>query len=818
MDNTPEFKQSGDNLSPVQQPGNYSPQAGSILESLGIKSAWDFIEAIPTPVFIKDTEHRYIACNRLMVEMFEQKDYADMLGRSTGEVMGAELAEDHYATDIQVHLTGRTVTYESSYSGNQDKYKVVLITKTALKSPEGEVIGIAGIITDISEIRALQAFNEKAGTQPEADQKVKVKEAGKKNESLLFEIAQRARARLENFRSESRLEIALKALNAGAWEWEPNTGRLAWSNKCYEIFDVPEGEVTVDGWMEKVHPDDAERVKTMWSRITSRPGWFELEFRIHAHNAIQWIRKSGYYFTGTQTSAEKVSGVMVNVSEEKYFNERLLESQRFFKAIVEDQTELICRIRPDSSITFVNHAFARFFNKPVPVLLTLTLKEVIAPKDYLKIRRLLNLVKPVSTVVNFDHKIEKPGSGTAMMQWTIRAIYNQGNVLSEYQFVGRDISEIEASREALRKSEEMFRLIAENSNDIISVHSISGEMVYVSPSVKNILGYAPWQMVGLKAEKIIYEQDLPNIARIRRRLAAHPAPVLIVFRMKDIHGKLIWFESMIQIQRDSHGNTTGKTIVVTREISARKQAEEQQKMVEEQLKEANLAKDKFFSIIAHDLRSPFTSILGFSRLLYEEYEDFDDDERKTMVQQILAFTENAFQLLDNLLAWAKTQMGHTHVYPEVLGLQKIISDTVMVAKPQADAKGIRIVQLNNHAYNLLADMNMTKTIIRNLLSNAIKYSFDGSRIELRSSVEGDMVRIAIIDYGTGMDKETLNTLFKIDEKMVSARGTANETGTGLGLILVKEFIARNGGTIQVESEEGIGSTFSFTLPLSREVP
>lgn len=799
---------------PPELPQNIIAAAKEILDISRLNLSWDFMEVIPAPVFVKDLEHRYIACNRQFLDILSCKGYGSVLGKTTGELIGKTNAEDHFTSDRQVILSGNEITYESSFPGDTEKVRIALITKSPLKLSDGSISAIAGIITDISRLKALQVQQAFHNSQLEIQVARRTEELEQKNSRLLSEIAEKVSIQQEMLRFENRLEVALKALKAGAWELEPHSGKLEWSSKCYEIFDIEPGPVSPEKWMGKVHPEDIDRVKTQWSRISARMGWFELDFRIMAYGKPHWIRKSGYYLPGSHENGERITGVMADISEEKYFNDRLLDSQRFFKAIVEDQTELICRIRPDGSFTFVNQAFARFFGKPVPTLLTLTLREIIIPKDYAKIRRLLNLVKPVSTVVNFDHQLEKPGSGPAMMQWTIRAIYTEGDILSEYQFVGRDVTEVESSREALRRSEEMFRLIAENSNDIISIHPHDGTVEYVSPSVKNILGYTAEEITGSKAGTLIYEKDLPDISTLGKRLKKCPNPVLAAFRIKDHEGKLIWFESMIQPQYNSHGEATGKIIAVTRDISARKQAEAQQKLVEKQLKEANFAKDKFFSIIAHDLRSPFTSILGFSRLLNEEYDDFSDEDRKTMVQQILISTEHTFQLLDNLLAWAKTQMGHTCVYPEIFRLEGLINETVQLASAQAESKNISIKQLSNHQFEVKADVNMTKTVMRNLLSNAIKYSYEGAQIVVDSKREGDMVRITVTDHGTGIHADTLRILFSLDEKVISAKGTANEKGTGLGLILVREFVERNGGTISVESEYGKGSRFSFTLPLN----
>ena len=234
-----------------------------------------------------------------------------------------------------------------------------------------------------------------------------------------------------------------------------------------------------------------------------------------------------------------------------------------------------------------------------------------------------------------------------------------------------------------------------------------------------------------------------------------------------------------------------------------------------QLEEANLAKDRFFSIIAHDLRSPFTSILGFSRLLNDEYDDFSDADRKMMLKQILSSTESTFQLLDNLLTWAKTHSGRTTYNPEAFSLEPLIADTLNQSMGQARIKGISIqteIEVNAMVY---ADSNMIRTILRNLLSNAIKFSFEQTTITVKANLVKDKVKIVVSDQGTGIDPVTLKSLFRLDEKVCSTKGTANEKGTGLGLILCREFVEKNGGRITVESKPGVGSTFSFTIPLEK---
>jgi signal transduction histidine kinase len=270
---------------------------------------------------------------------------------------------------------------------------------------------------------------------------------------------------------------------------------------------------------------------------------------------------------------------------------------------------------------------------------------------------------------------------------------------------------------------------------------------------------------------------------------------------------------MIQHEYNKKGIATGRAIAVTRNIEQRKEIEKEQKRVEAELIETNLTKDKFFTIIAHDLRSPFTSILGFSRLLNDEYDDFDDSERKMMVQQIVGSTETTYQLLDNLLAWAKTQLGRTSFHPEDFYIESLIKETILQSNAQALSKEITITFDHDKTNVVFADINMTRVVLRNLISNALKYSNKGSEIIISTRTEDKYIAIGVKDYGVGMNAFICESLFTIHNKTESTKGTANEKGTGLGLILVKEYVERNGGTISVQSEEDKGSFFEFTIPL-----
>ena len=224
----------------------------------------------------------------------------------------------------------------------------------------------------------------------------------------------------------------------------------------------------------------------------------------------------------------------------------------------------------------------------------------------------------------------------------------------------------------------------------------------------------------------------------------------------------------------------------------------------------NATKDKFFSIIAHDLRSPLSSLSLVTEVLDQNLEELDKEKTLYLISSISKAANNLLELVENLLNWARTQTGKITFEPEDVNISQIIKQNISLLKLNADKKEIRIT--NNIATNIfvLADINLITTVIRNLLSNAIKFTDQKGSIKIDISEIENYYKISISDTGIGISEDNLKKLFRID---IDTRqiGDSAEKGTGLGLILCKEFIEKNKGTINVESEIGIGTTFSFTV-------
>jgi signal transduction histidine kinase len=232
-----------------------------------------------------------------------------------------------------------------------------------------------------------------------------------------------------------------------------------------------------------------------------------------------------------------------------------------------------------------------------------------------------------------------------------------------------------------------------------------------------------------------------------------------------------------------------------------------------ELTNANNAKSRFFSILAHDLRNPFHTIIGQSYLLSKSYERLSPEERKKYASDILSSCEQVNRLLENLLEWARTQTKGIEFQPQQLDFYQLVLNSLSMLKNNADEKLIVIENWIDKSISVRADYTLLETIVRNLVNNSIKFTPRGGAITLSAIIENGKLTVSIRDTGVGIDKSDLEKLFLIDSN-VKTRGTNYENGTGLGLVICKEFIDLHKGEIWAESTPGKGSVFHFSIPIA----
>ncbi|HAH22769.1 MAG TPA: hypothetical protein DCL77_03220 [Prolixibacteraceae bacterium] len=375
------------------------------------------------------------------------------------------------------------------------------------------------------------------------------------------------------------------------------------------------------------------------------------------------------------------------------------------------------------------------------------------------------------------------------------------------------------SRERFKfiESEEKFRFMTENSSDTIWHVDSNYCFDYVNLADERLRGFKKEEVIGISLWSLLKPEGIECASRANAKLIddeqkgirTHTIRLELELKCKD--NKWIWTE----VNTCPHYNREGVMIGlhgVTRDISHRKKAEQEIMIKNEELKNLVATKDKFFSIIAHDLRSPFTSFLGMTQVMAEELPSLAMDEVQNIAISMSKSAVNFYRLLENLLQWSQIQKGELPFNPEIIQLNLIVDESLTMVVESAQHKDIKITTIIPEGLMVYADSNLLQTIIRNLSFNALKFTHQGGKVNISAkNTQDNMVKIAIQDSGIGMNPSILDNLFRIDVR-TNRVGTEGESSSGLGLLLCKEFIKKHGGEIWVDSQVGKGSTFHFTIP------
>jgi PAS domain S-box-containing protein len=382
------------------------------------------------------------------------------------------------------------------------------------------------------------------------------------------------------------------------------------------------------------------------------------------------------------------------------------------------------------------------------------------------------------------------------------------------------------TEEALRDNEKKYRLIAENTADVIWSMDLNLNTTFVSPSVFKLRGFTSEEAIKQSAGQYLTPDSLQKMYkvfeeqmfRIKNNLPLEQNSIIEEFEQYKKDGSIILTENTISIIYDDNKNPIG-ILGITRDITKRKKAEHEIELKNQELQKINAEKDKFFSIISHDLRTPFNGFLGLSQLIAEKSSSLTINEIQDIAEDMRKSAANLFRLLENLLQWARMQKGALPFNPEVVKLRPIVNDCITLITVTVKSKEIEITCDIPDELEVFADINMLETVVRNLVSNAIKFTPRHGKVSVNAHINNyKNVEITVADSGIGMSSEIVTNLFRIDVQ-TNRIGTEGEPSTGLGLLLCKEFVEKHGGKIWVESKEANlaansngGSVFCFTIP------
>lgn len=476
-------------------------------------------------------------------------------------------------------------------------------------------------------------------------------------------------------------------------------------------------------------------------------------------------------------------------------------------------SDIIIITDPESKILFVNTAFEKHFgfttdeirNKKIDTLfLNEPIEDIIGEK----------LV--VSMVDNSGNEIK--------CELRVNIKLDDNSIYENKVYFVKDLSErIEHKRE-LKEVEDKFHTLFFEIKDALYESSPEGRLIDINPSGVELFGYKskedllkvkiaeelylnPFDRTKFKnqLEKEGYVKDYE--IGIRRKDGTIATVLETAFAVRNEKGNIKSYRGILRDITEAK-NYEAKLRKYIQELG---QVNKQLIESEEKLKNLNASKDKFFSIVAHDLRSPFTSLIGYSEFLKEDLEDLSKEEIELFANNIHESSQIVFNLLENLLQWSRVQTDRIKIDPEIYDISQLVYSTFNLLKNNAKKKSITLVNNIPPRTLVYSDVQTISSVVQNLLSNAIKFTPREGEIEVGCKLKKDELDIFVSDTGVGIKDEDKEKLFKIDMHLTT-EGTEKEEGSGLGLILCKELIEKNNGNIWVGSELGKGSTFYFTLP------
>ncbi len=717
------------------------------------------IDNIPDFIYIKDVHSRFITVNKFMLEMFDLDSLQDVEGKTDFDFFPNEMAKKYIEDEKTIISTGKAlIGIEETGLDKQGNIVHILTTKVPMKNSDGEITGIVGIGQDITKLKETELkLTEQAEYLKEVN--VLLEERQEEVEQQASDLSSKNTI-LENERN--LLRVLIDTLQESIFIKDTESkfvtvNKAVLNNlKIKNINDI-EGKTDFDFYDKKVAEEfyaDEENIFKTNKPILNKEEYRTLE---DGSKRIKSISKVPYY--DDQGRILGIVGISKDITKLKNILndlEKKSEDLQNANKIIEDRAEEIEKQ-----------------------------KEWLAQQNE-KIEKERSLLRTL--IDNMPDYIYIKDTQSKFITVNKRLLQTMhADTLEDIQ--GKTDFETSPSKIAAQNYLEDDQQIIKTGNPIINKEEmgfdeLGKEKVISTTKVPfrdlegNIIG-----IVGIG-------RDITKQKNIEKKLREQADS------LKEVNSLLEERQEKIQIQSDE----------LNRQAKELKESNSK-------LEELNATKNKFFSIIAHDLKNPFQAIFGFSELLMRNFDDFEETQRMELLTMIKTSSESAYNLLENLLQWARTQTDRIKYNPAEVDVNDIIEQNIELTKASAQRKNIILSVVGNCDKSVWADFNMINLVFRNLLSNAVKFTPNNGKVTIDCRTKDNKECIIVVkDTGIGISKENIKKLFRIDEYF-STSGTAGESGTGLGLIICKEFIEKNKGSFHIESELNNGASFIFSLPL-----
>lgn len=633
-------------------------------------------------------------------------------------------------------------------------------------------------------------------------------------QSMAIDITESKQAEQNLQESEQRLQYVLKGSQLGYWDWNLETNVVKRNERWAEMlgYKLDDIEYSVKQWIDFIHPDDQEKAtKSVQDHINGLTSMHRIEYRMKTKDGqYKWILDQAQAVKWDENGKViRMSGTHIDVTDRRLAEEALSLEQKFSESLLDSLPGIFYLYSyPEMRLVRWNKNHETLFGYSHEELKNMAIEKWHRPDAKMIV---WNAMKDV--IEKGHNMIEAPlytkdGHPIPFILTGVRIDVQEKQYVMG---VGFDITERKQAEIELREKEVQYRNLADSGMALIWTSGIDKLCNYFNEPWMKFTGRTLEQELGNGWTEGVHPDDFDHCLNTYVTAFDKHESFEMEYRLHHKSGEYRWLLDKGTPNYNSNGEFIGY-IGHCFDISELKRAEAEIVNQNEELLKINAEKDKFFSIIAHDLRSPFNSFLGLTQIMAERLHSLTMDQLQKIAENMRDSATNLFRLLENLLQWSRIQRGLVPFEPDKIELSPLVNESIEMVLEPIKNKNIELTIDIPDKLKIIGDQNILQTIIRNLVSNAMKFTPKDGKINISAKVGPENnIEFAVKDTGIGMSQPIVANLFRIDVQ-TNRKGTEGEASTGLGLIICKELISKHGGTLWVNSEEGKGSTFHFSIP------
>lgn len=620
----------------------------------------------------------------------------------------------------------------------------------------------------------------------------------------------------EGIKSEVSFQTLAENTPIGIYKTDTE-GHGMFVNKTWrDIMGFSEQEAYGTGWARAIFAEDRQRVDDAWSYAVNNQADFKLEFRFdNPSKGLRWIRNQATLLRDSSGKAAGYIGSVEDITQEKTFEQRIKESEKKYRLLSENSGDIILLTDLERRIVFISPSVKEILGYEPEELIGTIAMDLIHPDDKRVAKTKGDKIRSNDESARTVARMRKKNGEYRWIESNGKIFHDEDAKQQLVQACIRDIHENKLLEEKLVESERQYRLLSENSGDIILLADTDRTIEYISPSVRELLGYEPHEVIGKRVLDFTHPEDLHEAYRKGEEVRQHRVAIArIAMRLRKKSNEYLWVEAQIKLLKES---LEQKQLVLAsiRDITERKELERALHEAKEKAEEASKAKSMFLSTMSHEIRTPMNAIIGLTNLMLEE------DPREDQIESLnlLKFSgENLLAIINDILDFNKIEAGKIELEEITFNLKEILGHNLNLWRNRGSEKGIELkLELNGHLPDtVMGDPVRLGQVLNNLIGNAIKFTEKGyvkvSVSELTTKAHKHFIRFSVKDTGIGIKREKRQEIFE-NFTQASSSTTRKYGGTGLGLSISQKLVNLMGSEIKLQSEVGVGSEFSFELQL-----